>query len=208
MTVISSTGLNYRFDLAGGMVYDLIRRGGFMISPPDSGYKVLSRSPTVIAGLDHASLGHTLIGIHANAGVTLDLHALADHHGRLPTRFTAVVANTAPRHAAPAPSTVRATFDQQLAAIPWSALTVQQAGTAAGTRLTPQADGSLLASDVAATDTYTVTCATTLRRLTALKLEVLPDPHLPMGGPGANGNGNFFHRVIHLFPISFVHDRA
>ena len=190
-TVISSTGLSYRFDLAGGMVYDLIRRGGFMISPPDSGYKVLSRSPTVIDGIDHAALGHTLIGIHANAGVTLDLHALADHHGRRPARFTAVVANTAPRHAAPAPSTVRATFDQQLAAIPWSALTVQQAGTAAGTRLTPQTDGSLLASDVAATDTYTVTCTTTLRRLTALKLEVLPDPRLPMGGPGANGNGNF-----------------
>lgn len=190
-TVISTTGLSYRFDLAGNMVYDLIRSGGFLISPPDSGYKALSRSPTVIHGIDHASVGHALIGIHANAGVTLDLHALADHHGRRPTRFTAVVANTAPRHAAPAPSTVRATFDQQLAATPWSALTVRQADTAAGTRLTPQSDGSLLASDAAATDTYTVTCATTLRRLSALRLDVLPDPQLPSGGPGANGNGNF-----------------
>lgn len=190
-TVITSTGLDYRFDLAGGGLYDLIRRGGFLIRPPDAGYKVMSRSPTVIDGVDHATIGHNLIGMHTNAGVTLDLHALAAHHGRRAVRFTTVVANTAPRHAAPAPATVRATFEQQISAIPWIPLSVRQATSAAGTRLTPESDGSLVASEPAPTDTYTVTCATSLRRLTALRLEVLPDPRLPRGGPGAYGNGNF-----------------
>lgn len=190
-TVITSTGLDYRFDLAGGGLYDLIRRGGFLIRPPDAGYKMMSRSPTVIDGVDHATLGHGVIGMHTNSGVTIDLHALAGHHGRRAQRFTTVVANTAPRHAAPAPATVRATFEQQVAAIPWTPLSVRQATTDAGTRLSPEPDGSLLASEPAPMDTYTVACATPLRRLTALRLEVLPDDRLPAKGPGANNNGNF-----------------
>jgi hypothetical protein len=192
-TIISTTGLSARFALAGGATYDLIRRGGFMIRPPDSGYKVMSRSPSIIGGIDHAGLGHSLVGIHTNAGVTFDLRAIAQEHGRVPVRFSTVVANTAPRHAAPALSTARGAFEALGAAdgTRWTPLEVRQAAAASGTVLTLRPDGSVLASAPAATDSYTVTCMTGLGRLTALKLEVLPDPSLPANGPGANGNGNF-----------------
>lgn len=191
-TTISTTGLSAHFDLAGGATYDLIRRGGFMIRPPDAGATVMTRSPTVINGVDHAGMGHGLIGIHSNAGVTIDLRAVTQEYGRFPVRFTSVVANTARRHAAPALSTARGAFEAAgVSGTRWTPLDIQQAEASSGTTLNVRPDGSVLASTPAATDTYTVTCATGLGRLTALKLEVLPDPSLPCAGPGANGNGNF-----------------
>jgi hypothetical protein len=73
----------------------------------------------------------------------------------------------------------------------WTALDIQQATSAAGTVLARQGDGSILASRPAAKDVYELSARTTLRTLTALRLEVLPDPGLPASGPGAAGNGNF-----------------
>jgi hypothetical protein len=51
--------------------------------------------------------------------------------------------------------------------------------------LTVQPDGSVLASgDKPNNDVYDVELPTDLKRITALRLEVLPDPSLPEGGPG------------------------
>lgn len=53
-------------------------------------------------------------------------------------------------------------------------------------------DGSHLATGtVPANDTYVVEIADWTGALSALQLEVLPDPSLPSNGPGRNKNGNF-----------------
>ena len=191
-TVVDSAGHSFIFPVAGGRGYDLIRRGGFMISPPDGdGVTVPTRSPTVISGVDHAAFGHHLIGMHANAGVTIDLHALAEVYGRQPTRFTSVVANTAARRHAQAlasPPRDARPVDQP---VPWTVLEPRTFSAAAGSTLTLQGDQSVLAWPVQNTDTFTVTGSTNLSRLSAIRLEVLADPALPKGGPGAASNGNF-----------------
>jgi len=77
-------------------------------------------------------------------------------------------------------------------ASPWQILKPVSAVSANGAELTPQGDLSLLASGRNVTpDTYTITANTDLTSITALRLEVLPDPSLPAGGPGRAVNGNF-----------------
>ncbi len=76
---------------------------------------------------------------------------------------------------------------------PWEVLK-PTAATAAdpAVTLTPQADGSLLASgSPPATAHYEVTTETALTDLAELRLEALPDSSLPGGGPGRAVNGNF-----------------
>jgi hypothetical protein len=58
--------------------------------------------------------------------------------------------------------------------------------------LTPQSDGSLLASGPNPGETvYTVEASTLLPSITAIRVEALPDPSLPKGGPGRDPYGNF-----------------
>lgn len=191
-TVISTVGHSFTFSVAGGHGYDIIRRGGFMIRPPDGeGVTVPTRSPTVISGIDHAAFGHHLIGMHSNAGMTIDLHAIADAYGRQPVRFTSVVANTAPRRLAQALASPPRDTTPVSSSVPWTVLEPRIFSAVAGSTLTLQGDSSLLAWPVQNTDTYHVTGTTNLRRLSAIRLEVLADPALPNGGPGASPNGNF-----------------
>jgi hypothetical protein len=71
-------------------------------------------------------------------------------------------------------------------------LEVTSAKSQGGAVLTPQEDGSVLASGAnPSPETYTVTARTKLRGVTALRLEVLNDPSLPSQGPGRAPNGNF-----------------
>lgn len=49
-------------------------------------------------------------------------------------------------------------------------------------------------------DTYLLTAKTNLKGITGIRLEVLPDPSLPMNGPGRNANGNF---VLNQFKVEF-----
>jgi hypothetical protein len=71
-------------------------------------------------------------------------------------------------------------------------LEVTAAKSEGGAVLTPQEDGSVLASGAnPSPETYTVTARTKLRGITALRLEVLNDPSLPSQGPGRAPNGNF-----------------
>jgi mono/diheme cytochrome c family protein len=85
-------------------------------------------------------------------------------------------------------------WERELAAEPqrWTPLAIQSAQSSAGATLTKQADQSVLASGAKAeSDIYTITLKTTLSKLTGLRLEALPDPSLPQGGPGRDPYGNF-----------------
>ena len=50
-------------------------------------------------------------------------------------------------------------------------------------------------------DSYTVTAKTTLKEITGIRLEVLPDPSLPGQGPGRAPNGNF---VLSEFKVRYA----
>ena len=73
----------------------------------------------------------------------------------------------------------------------WETLSPATFVSSGGATLKRLDDSSLLASDARPDiDTYTVTAPTALRKLTALRLEVLTDDSLPMRGPGRQDNGN------------------
>src|SRR5207245_259404 len=74
----------------------------------------------------------------------------------------------------------------------WTTLEVVEAKATGGAVLNKQSDGSLLATGPNPTPSvYTVTATSKLKGITALRLEVLPDPTLSAMGPGRAGNGNF-----------------
>ena len=74
----------------------------------------------------------------------------------------------------------------------WTTLTLSQALARSGQRLAAEADGSVtVAAPGAETDVYTLEAAAALAGITGLRIEALPDPALPGGGPGLAGNGNF-----------------
>jgi hypothetical protein len=74
----------------------------------------------------------------------------------------------------------------------WNVLRAVQSTSAYAASLEKKKDGSLLVSGPAADkDTYTVTVRTSRGGITALRLEVLPDPSLPANGPGRSSSGNF-----------------
>jgi hypothetical protein len=74
----------------------------------------------------------------------------------------------------------------------WTPLTVKSATSAEGATLSPQADGSLLASGANPDqDEYAITASSALKGITALRIEALPDDSLVHRGPGRADNGNF-----------------
>jgi hypothetical protein len=74
----------------------------------------------------------------------------------------------------------------------WTALTPAALKGTGDVTLVAAADGSVLASGAnPAATTYTLTATTPLSRITALRLEALPDASLPRGGPGRDPYGNF-----------------
>ncbi len=73
----------------------------------------------------------------------------------------------------------------------WHILEPETFLTTNGTTLKRQPDSSLLATGTRPErDTYTITAAVGTSRLTAIRLEVLPDERLPKRGPGRQDNGN------------------
>ncbi|MGO9112348.1 MAG: hypothetical protein ACLP9L_24220, partial [Thermoguttaceae bacterium] len=73
----------------------------------------------------------------------------------------------------------------------WTVLAPTEMKSDAGAKLTLQNDGSVLASgEVMENDSYKITCRSKKRRIAAVRLEALPHPSLPGGGPGW-GDGNF-----------------
>ncbi len=74
-TQISSTGLQaVDLPVHGGNAWDMIRNG-----------PVASQFSTKLGAVDYASDGHSLLGLHANAGITFDVPAIRNqtHYGRL-----------------------------------------------------------------------------------------------------------------------------
>jgi Protein of unknown function (DUF1553)/Protein of unknown function (DUF1549)/Planctomycete cytochrome C len=80
----------------------------------------------------------------------------------------------------------------------WTAMTPRTATATNGVVLKVQPDGSILASGANPPLTsYTITADTAVQGITALRLEALPDPSLPRGGPGRDGYGHFRVTGIH-----------
>ena len=78
------------------------------------------------------------------------------------------------------------------AAARWTVLAPTRAEATGGTILTPARDGSVTASGPnPGYAVYTIEAAAALPRITAIRLEALPDPSLPKGGPGRDRYGNF-----------------
>jgi mono/diheme cytochrome c family protein len=75
---------------------------------------------------------------------------------------------------------------------PWTTLAASEAKSDAGATLEPQPDGSVKATGTAPErDIYTIVTDADLKRITALRLETLPDPAFPAGGAGRAPDGNF-----------------
>jgi hypothetical protein len=75
--------------------------------------------------------------------------------------------------------------------VEWKVVEPSTFVSAGGATLTRQTDGSLLAGGTRPErDTYTITVPVPISTLTAVRLEVLPDPSLPRNGPGRQDNGN------------------
>ena len=74
----------------------------------------------------------------------------------------------------------------------WRVLTPASLAADGGVVLQAAPDGSVLASGPNPGETtYTIEAVTSLPRVTAIRLEALPDPSLPKGGPGRDPYGNF-----------------
>jgi len=79
-----------------------------------------------------------------------------------------------------------------LALLPiWTVLDPLSFVSAKGATLIKQPDGSMLSTGARPeTDTYTVRVQTKLKRLTAVRIDLMADDRLPSGGPGRQENGN------------------
>lgn len=83
--------------------------------------------------------------------------------------------------------------------IAWTVLEPAKLAATGGAKLARQSDGSILASGANPfPEVYTVQAETKLTGITAVRLEVLPDPSLPSRGPGRAPNGNFVLNEFHV----------
>src|SRR5687768_10257866 len=74
----------------------------------------------------------------------------------------------------------------------WYVLDIIESKSAAGATLTKLDDGSIhLSGHDPQRDSYTLTVRTSLKGITAMRLDTLVDDSLPGGGPGRARNGNF-----------------
>jgi hypothetical protein len=64
--------------------------------------------------------------------------------------------------------------------------------------LSRQPDGSMFAGSGNGNDTYRLMATTPLKGITALRLELLPDPRLPANGPGRADDGSFLLSGFHV----------
>jgi WD40 repeat protein/serine/threonine protein kinase/tetratricopeptide (TPR) repeat protein len=85
----------------------------------------------------------------------------------------------------------------------WTVLRPTVLKSAKGTTLTLLADASILVSGKnVGGDIYTVAGLGDLDRITTIRLEVLPHPSLPNGGPGRHPSGNFQLSALQIFETS------
>jgi WD40 repeat protein/tetratricopeptide (TPR) repeat protein len=88
----------------------------------------------------------------------------------------------------------------------WVVLKPTEMKSKAGTTLTFQSDGSILASGASPDqETYTVVAKPGLATIGAVRLETLPHPSLPKGGSGRDSNGSFW---LNEFTVSMARPGA
>ena len=80
----------------------------------------------------------------------------------------------------------------------WTTLEAKELKSKIGTTLSKEKDGIIFASGNNGRDTFTITAETTLKNLTGLRLEALPDQRLPGNGPGRADDGNFVLTELEL----------
>ena len=81
----------------------------------------------------------------------------------------------------------------------WTTVDAKEMKSKIGTKLAKEKEGIIFASGKNGKDTFTLTAETTMKNLTGLRLEALPDKRLPKGGPGrAPGDGNFVLTELEL----------
>jgi len=109
---------------------------------------------------------------------------------------------TDPSLLSPTAQEIVAAWEAKQAAAPsvWQTLEPVEVKSAEGSTLTKQPDGSILAGEKRPEkDTYTLTYHTSLRGITALRLEVLADDSLSKRGPGRQDNGNLHLSEFKVF---------
>ncbi|HVC94426.1 MAG TPA: PSD1 and planctomycete cytochrome C domain-containing protein [Pirellulales bacterium] len=88
---------------------------------------------------------------------------------------------------------------RQVGPIEWTTLAPVELRSAGGATLAKLDDGSVLAAGMnPATETYTIVAESPLKRVTAVRLEVLPDDSFTAKGPGRSINGNFVLTDVRL----------
>src|SRR5579872_649229 len=81
----------------------------------------------------------------------------------------------------------------------WTVLAPSSLKSSGGATLVPQQDGSILASGInPILDDYVIEAKTGAGGITGIRLEAMPDPSLPRGGPGRDVYGNFFLKALVL----------
>lgn len=97
------------------------------------------------------------------------------------------------------PSPPQPEAPQEAADAAWVPLVPTAFHSLVGATGTITADGTVMVAGAKGQDTYTLTAALPAGgALQRLRLEVLPDPALPAGGPGRAGNGNFVLSELRL----------
>ena len=95
-----------------------------------------------------------------------------------------------------------AEWEDQLAtkAVVWRVLDPTEFTSSDGATLTKQPDNSILSGGTRPEkDTVTITAASPLAKVTAIRLEVLTDDSLPLRGPGRQDNGNMHLSEFEVF---------
>jgi mono/diheme cytochrome c family protein len=94
----------------------------------------------------------------------------------------------------PALAAAQARWEQNLrqASLAWTRLKPESVEATNGVELSIAADDEIVAAGAnPALTTYTITATTPQTNITGLRLEALPDPSLPKGGPGRDPYGHF-----------------
>lgn len=85
----------------------------------------------------------------------------------------------------------------------WLIVKPYEIHTQSKSKLEPQPDGSLVASGPNENfEIYDLKFDTPLAKITAVRIEALPHPSLPQGGPGRAGNGNFALSEIRMSAVA------
>ena len=113
--------------------------------------------------------------------------------------MTAKLTEELKKYEATLPAKLTAWESKQKTDVDWVILRPEKVSGPKTVQLTPEADRSVSVVGKVGRDIYTITASTSLRGITAIRLEMLADPKLPSGGPGRAPNGNFVLTEFEMF---------